>query len=46
MTRFQQAIKGAIFRILTYNLVQIVGIEQGFFFFYDTLTIVEMQEKW
>ena len=32
MTRFQQALKGAFFKISTCGLLQIVGIEKGIFF--------------
>ena len=31
MTLFQQALKGAFFRISTCDLLQIVGAEKGFF---------------
>ena len=37
MTPFQQALKGAFFKISTCGLLQIVGIEKGIFFIYDTL---------
>ena len=46
MTRFQQALKGATFKILTCSLLQCVGIEKGFFPYMiheDALEIVEMQ---
>ena len=37
MTCFQQALNGAFFKISTCGLLQIVGIEKGIFFIYDTL---------
>ena len=47
MTRFQQALKGAFFKISTYDLLQVVAIEKGIFFSYmiheDTLKIMEMR---
>jgi len=36
MTPFQQALKGAFFKISPCDLLQIVGIEKGIFFMYDT----------
>ena len=39
MTRFQQALKGAFFKISTCDLLQIVGKEKGIFFMYDTCMI-------
>ena len=36
MTCFQQALKGAFFKISTCDLLQIVGKEKGIFFMYDT----------
>ena len=36
MTRFQQDLKGVSLIISTCGLLQIVGIEKGFFFIYDT----------
>ena len=36
MTRFQQALKGAFFKISTCDLLQIVGMEKGIFFIFDT----------
>ena len=35
MTLFQQALKGAFFKISTCDLLQIVGTEKGIFFIYD-----------
>ena len=37
MTHFQQALKGAFFKISSCGLLQTVGIEKGIFFIYDTL---------
>ena len=45
MTRFQQALKGAFIKISTCGLLQIVGMEKGFFSYRiheDSLRIVEM----
>ena len=36
MTRFQQALKGASLKISTCGLLQIVGMQKGIFFMYDT----------
>ena len=46
MTSFQQALKGTFEKIVTCGLLQIVGIEKGFFSYRiheDTLKIVEMR---
>ena len=46
MTLFQQAVKGAFFKISTWGLLQIVGTEKGIFshmIHEDTQTIVEMR---
>ena len=46
MTCFQQALKGAFFKISTCDLLQIVGIEKGFFssiIHEDTFKIMEIR---
>ena len=46
MTRFQQALKGAFLKILTCNLLQIVGKEKGMFsciIYEDTFKIMKIR---